>query len=252
MAGRSSWLAIIALLLLIFAAPVFADEKDQSAESTPSTAPVITDEIARMLERGRSLMGQNNPVYAPVPIKIPFEERNRAGREALHVFEEVVEREPKLAQGWLWLGIAYTQQLQFSKNTPQGKPYRPEVYITEGLEAFQKAYLCDPTSEDGVKYYGDALMEFRKDFDAALKLWLDYLTVAKTDLQRMAANVQAARACLNKSNFGKEAKMSPELVQKYYQDAVIYVGNAAELCPNARDVKEMQALLGKYKYLAGK
>jgi len=251
-AGIPRWLAIIAFFLLIIAAPVFADEKDQPAESTPPTAPVITDEIARMLERGRSLMGQNNPLYAPVPIKIPFEERNRAGKEALHVFEEVTEREPKLAQGWLWLGIAYTQQLQYAKNVPRGKPYRPEAYIDQGIEAFKKAYLCDPTSEDGVKYYGDALMEFRQDFDTALTLWLDYLTVAKTDLQQMVANVQAARACLNKANFGKEAKMSPEMVQKYYQDAVIYVGNAAELCPNARDVKEMQALLGKYKYLAGK
>ncbi|MHB0936244.1 MAG: tetratricopeptide repeat protein [Armatimonadota bacterium] len=251
MAGRR-WLAIIAIILLIAVAPVFADENEESSEPTPPAAPVITEEIARMLERGRMLMGQNNTDYAPIPIKIPFEERNRAGREALHVFEEVVEREPKLAQGWLWLGIAYTQQLQYTKSIPQGKPYRPEAYVNEGIEAFQKAHLCDPASEDGVKYYGDALMEFRKDFDAALKLWQDYLLVAKTDLQRMVANVQAARACLNKANFGKEAKLPPEQVQKYYQDAVVYVNNAVELCPNARDVKEMQALLGEYKYLAGK
>lgn len=251
MAGTVRWLAIISLFVLIVAAPIFAVEKEEPSEP-PSAAPVITEEIARMLERGRTLMGQNNPIYAPVPIKLPPEGRNRAGREALRTFEEVTEREPKLVQGWLWLGIAYTQQLEYTKNAPQGKPYRPAAYIDKGLEAFHKAYQCDPTNEDSVKYYGDALMEFRKDFDAALTLWQDYLTVAKTDLQRMVANVQAARACLNKANFGKEAKLSPEQIQKYYQDAVTYVDNAAALCPNARDVKEMQALLGKYKHLAGK
>ena len=251
MAGRLRWLAIITLFVLIFAAPVFADEQEEPSDPPPA-APAISEEIARMLERGRTLMGQNNPIYAPVPIKLPLEDRNRAGREALRTFEEVTEREPKLAQGWLWLGIAYTQQLEYAKNVPQGKPYRPDAYVSKGLEAFNTAYRCDPTNEDSVKYYGDALMEFRKDFDAALTLWLDYLTVAKTDLQQMVANVQAARACLNKANFGKETKLSPEQIQKYYQDAVIYIDHAAALCPNARDVKEMQALLGKYKYLAGK
>jgi len=247
MAGVNRGFVIIAILLLGLAVPVLAGE-----DEAPAAPPAITEDIARLLELGKLLMGQNNPTYALAPVKLSFEERNRAGEQALRTFQEVVKRSPKLAQGWLWLGIACTRRLQYEKKAPQGKPLRNEALVNDGIEAFRKAYLCDPVGEDCVKYYGDALMEFRKDFDAALKLWLGYLAVAKTDLQRMIAYVQAARACLNKAHAGSEAKRPPAQVRQYYRDAAGYLEQAAALCPNARDVQEMRVLLAQYRYLAGK
>lgn len=251
MAGVHRWLAIIAVVLLSSAVPVLAGEEDAPPAPTTTAPPDIKEDIARLLELGKLLMGRNNPAYAPAPIDLPFEERNRAGEQALSTFQEVVKREPKLAQGWLWLGIAYTCQLRYEKKTPRGKPLRTEAFVNAGIDAFRKAYACDSAGEDCVKYYGDALMEFRKDFDAALKLWQDYLAVAKTDLQRMLALVQAARACLNKAHAGKEAKEPAERVRQCYQDAVGYLEQAAALFPKARDVNEMRALLARYQYLGG-
>jgi|GEM_PF-2662783 len=246
MNGAHRRLAIIAILLLGIAVPVLAGEADAPAAAAP---PAIKEDIGRLLEFGKLLMGRNNPTYAPAPIKLSIEERNRAGEQALSTFQEVVKREPKLARGWLWLGIAYTRQLQYEKKTPQGKPLLTEAFVNEGIDAFRKAYEYDPAGEDCVRYYGDALMEFRKDFDAALKLWQNYLAVAKTDLQRMIALVQSSRACLNKAHSGSEAKRPAEQVRRDYLAAAGYLEQAAALCPNASDVREMRALLVKYQYL---
>jgi len=246
MNGAHRRLAIIAIVLLVIAIPAYAGEADAPAATAP---PAIKEDISRLLELGKLLMGRNNPAYAPEPVTLTFEERNRAGEQALLTFQEVVKRDPKLAQGWLWLGIAYTRQLQYTKKTPEGKLLRTEAFVNEGIDAFRKAYACDPAGEDCVRYYGDALMEFRKDFNAALKLWQNYLAVAKTDLQRMIALVQAARACLNKAHAGSEAKRPAEQVRRDYLAAVAYLEQAAALCPNANDVKEMRALLARYQYL---
>jgi tetratricopeptide (TPR) repeat protein len=245
------WLAALAVVLPCLIMPACAEN---GPAGTPPPVPVaINEDSARLMELGKLLMGQNNPAYALFAEKLPLERRNAAGEQALRTFLTLVKREPRYAEGWLWLGIAYTERLQYSKDCPQGKCLRSEATISNGLEAFKTAYTCKPTSEDCVKYYGDALIEFRHDFDGALKLWQGYLAVAKTDLQKVLAYVQAARACLNKAYFGKEAKLPPEFVRQQYQEAVNYVQMAAKLLPYARDVKEMQALLLQYKrLLAGK
>lgn len=245
-------LAIISVLLAcIF--PVLAE--DAPPAQPPAAPTAINEETARLLELGKLLMGQNNPDFALVPEKLPIAQRNAAGDQALRTFKVVVKREPRLAEGWLWLGIALTQSLQYSRDFPQGRLVRTEPAINEGLTAFRTAYECDATGEDGIKYYSDALMEFRKDFDTALTLWEKYLARPEplSDLQRMIANVQAARACLNKAYFGKEDKLPIETIRKYYNSAVTYLQQASALFPNARDVKEMQLLLQQYKqYILGK
>jgi tetratricopeptide (TPR) repeat protein len=252
LSGGARWIAII--LFAILAITVFASaEETPPRDDNPPAPVIITADIARLLELGKLLMGQNNPAYAPAPDKLSFEQRNSAGEQALRTFQDVVKREPRLSEGWLWLGIAYTENLRYSKEFPHGHPIVTEAVTSDGIEAFRKAYECDPANEDCVKYYGDALIEYRKDFDAALKLWEKYLTVARTDLQKVIAYVQAARACLNKAYFGKVTKLPPETVKQYYQQAVDYQQQALKLCPNARDVKEMQQLLARYrKLLLGK
>lgn len=222
--------------------------------ASTSEAPVaITDDIVRLLELGKMLVGQNNPVYAATPEQLTPEKRNAAGEQALRTLQAVVKRNPRYAQGWLWLGIALTETQRYSKQAPQGKPAATPADIAAAVEAFQHAHQFDPKNEDCVKYYGDALMEYRKDFDGALKLWQVYLTNVTTDIQRTMALVQIARAYLNKSYFGRETRAPAEEVKSYYLQANEFTVQAARICPNAVDVKEMQALLQQYrKILMGK
>ena len=247
-AGARRWLAVFVALLAMVASTRASGEGDSIAEKQPAP-PAITEDVVRMMELGKLLMGQNNPAYALVAEKLPVATRNAAGKQALQVFQAVVKREPRYADGWLWLGITCIERLEYGKEGTPGKPVRTPAAINEGIEAFRTAYLHDRANEDCVKYYGDALMEFRQDFDTARKLWLGYLEVAKTDLQQMIAYVQAARACLNKAYFGKEAKQPVDVVRQQYLEAESYVKKAADLCPNARDVKEMQQLLQQHKRL---
>ncbi len=244
--------ALALLLLMLLALLPLGAEEPPPEHPAP---PPISVESARLLELGKLLMGQNNPALALEPERLPLEQRNAAADQALRTFKVVVKREPKLAEGWLWLGIALTQTLRYSREFPQGKPLRTEANINEGLQAFRTAYECAPANEDCIKYYSDALMEFRKDFQTALTLWEKYLAAPepRTDLQKMIAQVQAARACLNKAYFGREDKLPPDVIRKSYYDAVAYLQQASALFPAANDVKEMQGLLLQYKqFILGK
>lgn len=244
---------IICIVLLMLCLPLVRAQ-DAPPEPEPE-APPISAESARLLELGKLLVGQNNPAFAMAPEKLTVEQHNAAGEQALRIFRVLVKREPKLAEAWLWLGIALTETLAYTHDTPQGKPACSEAGVNEGIAAFRTAYELDPACEDIIKCYSDALMEYRKDFDTALSLWVQFLAEPDklTNLQKMVANVQAARACLNKAYFGKEAKDPAEQVKKFYTDAVTYLQQASALFPGARDVKEMQALLQQHKsFILGK
>ncbi len=251
--GAAYWCAGIFISMLLWAGLPTIAEEPSSPPVSPRVPPALNDDAQRLLELGQLLMGRNNPAYAKDQNKLSIAERNTAGDKALSTFRMVVKLEPKSSQAWLWLGIALTETLYYTKEVPRGHPQLTDSRITEGVNAFRTAYERDPVCEDCVKYYGDALIEYRRDFDGARKLWETYLTVATSDLQREMALVQAARACLNKAYFGKDAKMPADEVRQYYLAAQGYVDRAAKLCPNATDVKEMQALLQAHrKALCGK
>ena len=233
--------------------PLPAQEKTPPAPNK-STSPRIAVDAVRMLEEGKTQMGKNNPLYANAPAKLTAEERNSASLAARGTFRSLVKLYPQFADGWLWLGIVLTESLHYSKEHPAGESNATAAEITEGIQAFQTAYQRNPTDLISVSYYGEALMTYRKDFAAACKLWEDYAAVASTDLQRMIADVQNARACLNRAYFGKaENSLSDNEVKANYQHAEDLIEKAAKLCPNAQDVKDMQALLKQYrKTLMGK
>ena len=102
-----------------------------------------------------------------------------------------------------------------------------------------------------MKYYGDVLIDRQKDFDGAIAVWGTFLAGAHNDMQRMMALVQTSRAYLNKAYFGKE-KMPAKDVKSCYQHARDAAQQAARICPNARDVQDMLALLQEHRQsLAG-
>jgi len=252
MAGGIRWLAIILIGYVIWMAPLHAGEKASSPEGN-TAPPAITEDAARLLELGKLFMGQNNPTYTDSTAKYTIESRNMAAEQALNTFRTVVKLYPQYAEGWLWLGIALTETLHYTKEAPQGQHVITENKINEGVQAFRNAYERAPADITYVKYYGDALMVYQYDFDGARKLWERYLPMATTDLQRVTALVQSARASLNKAYFGKAKKMPAAEIRQNFQDAANAVQRAAKLCPKADDVKQMQALLQQYrKILYGK
>jgi len=246
------WLAIILLGLGCWNMSLHAEEHAPAPEKTNKPS-AITEDASRLLELGKLLMGQNNPVYSGTPMKNCADARNAAGEQALSTFRTVVKLYPQFAEGWLWLGIALTETLYYSKDEPQGRSTLTEEKSAEGVQAFRCAYDRAPANITYVKYFGDALMTYKHDFEGARKLWAAFLPTAVTDLQRVVALVQSARASLNKAYFGKDAKMSPGEIAQNFHAAENNVMLAAKLCPNARDVKEMQILLQQYrKILYGK
>ncbi len=227
-AGGYRWLAMMLLGLVCWTAPLHAGEHAPAPEHG-SKPPAITEDASRLLELGKLLMGQNNPVYAGVPMQYGADARNAAGEQALSTFRTVVKLYPQSADGWLWLGIALTETLEYSKEVPQGRRTLTGEKIAEGVQAFRCAYERAPANITYVKYYGDALMKYKHDFEAARKLWETFLPMANTDLQRVVALVQSARASLNKAYFGKAEKMPPEEVKQNFLDAENAVLLAAKL-----------------------
>ncbi|MHB9132311.1 MAG: tetratricopeptide repeat protein [Armatimonadota bacterium] len=251
MAGVTRWHLIALITLLVCAAPVLAGEQPTPPVSKPPAS--VTEDMVRLLELGKLLMGQNNPTYAQSAVKLDNDTRNAAGAQALDIFRRVVKSHPEYADGWLWLGIALTETLVYSKEHPKGKCAPTDAQITEGMQAFRVAYMRNPADLVTVSYYGEGLMVYQKDFDNARKLWEGYLRLATTDMQRVTALTQAGRACLNKAYFGKADNMPAEEIRKHYQAATDFMQKAAKLCPNSQEVKTMQELLKKLrKELLGK
>ena len=250
MVGGCRWLPALFCVIWFGALPLRAAEPTPPPTTTETPA-AITEDVVRLLELGKMYMGRNNPAYAVTPDGWGMAQRNAAGAQAVEILQTVVKRSPRYGQGWLWLGIALTETLAYGKDAPHGRPAASEANIAEGIDAFQRAYTFEPTNEDCVKYYGDALINHRRDFDGAIALWNTYLPGARTDVQRMMALVQLSRAYLNKAYFGKD-KLPAKDVKGSYQHALDYAQQAARICPNSRDVKEMLALLLEHrKALAG-
>lgn len=233
--------------------------QDTAPTPTGQTAPpLVSSDIPRMIEMGQVLVWQNNPAVAPPTVKadtsLTPEARNEASAQAQRIFRAVVTRAPQNPQGWLWLGIALTQTLQYSKEHPKGEPMRTEPVLVEAMDAYRTAYERASTDIVFVGYYGDALMELRRDFDTARKLWDSFLPVAKDDVQRVTALTQAGRACLNKAYFGKTDKtLTADQVTALFKEAQAYVNRAAQIVPKAECVCAMQSLLQQYrKYLTVK
>lgn len=245
MAGGFRWLFF--LLLMTPMLPTLAQQQASTPVGTSQAAP-ITQDAQQLLELGQLYMGQNNPAFTLKPASLEMDARNQAGEQALRTFRQLTALYPKFTDGWLWLGITLTETLQYSKKHPDGAPMRTAAEVAEGVRAFRTAYELKPDDLIYTSYYGEALMVYREDFDAARTLWERYLTVAKTDMQRVTALTQAARACLNKSYFGKiEKKLSAHDAKEQFAAAEAYIKQAVAICPNASDVKSMQALLQKYR-----
>jgi len=246
MAGRPCWLIAIILSLMIGIGAHATGEVTPNPGTTGSPA-AVTEDAVRLLELGKLLMGQNNPEFATTPLKLSPEARNTAGEQALRTFQSLVKLKPQYADGWLWLGLALTETLHYSKEHPEGESVLDEARITDGLSALRIAYQQNPANLTYVCCYSDALMAYRKDFDAARKLWDRYLPIATSDCERVTALIQAGRACLNKAFFGKTAGMPTEEVRGNYQAAVNYVQQAARLLPKSENVREMQELLRQHR-----
>lgn len=254
MAGVARWLLAIILGVVVGVLPVCAQDP-APASGGEVAPPLVSNDLPRLLELGQTLMGQNNPLFSVDRGKTTLtpEARNAAGEQALRTFQSVVKRYPQSAQGWMWLGITLTRTLRYSKEHPNGEPAATNEQIVEGLDAFRRAFERSPTDVNCVSFYGDALMEFRRDFDAARKIWDGFLPFAKDDIQRVTALTQAARACLNKAYFGKAEGMDAVAIKRYYQDALTYTQRAAKITPKAACVQELQGLLKQYRqYLLGK
>ncbi len=256
MAGGWRWL-FFAWLVLCLAGIACAQETapNPGGQTAP---PLVSSDIPRLMELGQNLVWQNNPALAPPGVKVDaalsFEARNEAAAQALRTFRSVVTRAPQHAQAWLWLGITLTNTLHYSKEHPKGERVLTEAALNEGMEAFRTAFERQPTDITCVSFFGDALMEFRRDFDTARKLWDSFLPVAKDDIQRVTALTQAGRACLNKAYFGKTGNtLTADQSRQLFADAQSYVARAARIVPKAACVREMQALLQQYRsYLMGK
>ncbi len=140
-----------------------------------NTPPAITEDASRLLELGKLLMGQNNPSMPSHPRELSADARNAAGEQALSTFRTVVKLYPQSAEGWLWLGIALTETLRYSKEAPQGQRTLSDDRIAEGVQALRNAYQRAPADITFVRYYGDALMTYKHDFDGARKFWETFL-----------------------------------------------------------------------------
>ena len=232
----------ILLCAVIGLTPAFA------APPTDTTPAAVTEDAQRLLELGQLLMGDNNPQYTLTPKKMSADARNRAGEQALRVFEQVTTLYPDFSDGWLWLGIARTEMLIYDKDGADGKPRRTPEDIALGVRAFRFAVDAKPDNLLCATFYGDALMVYLEDFDAARAFWENFYTQARSDLARVTAQVQASRACLNHAYFGHLRKtLAPDAIKVLFADAEKYAKQAAEIMPRAADVKAMLALLDKHR-----
>lgn len=229
------------LLFLMLPFKIFA------AEEVPPPPQAITEDAQRMLELGQLLMGENNPAFAPAPNKLSPDARNKAGKQATQLFTQLSVLYPDFPDGWLWLGIACTNTLHYQKNGVIDKtPHSPEELAT-ALRAFRNALDLVPQNLLYATYYGDALMSYLQDFDAAYNFWQQYLTAAESDLQRVTALVQMSRALLNKAYFAFQNKKIPIAeINKIFASAENYAAEAAEIMPRASDVIAIQELLKEY------
>jgi hypothetical protein len=257
--GHDGWRWIVCLWVGLCLLAGVAHAQDTAPPPTGQSAPpLVSSDIPRMIEMGQHLVWQNNPALAPPGVKpdtsLSHAARNDAAAQAQRIFRAVVTRVPQNAQGWLWLGITLSQTLQYDKEHPKGQRVLTDAVLTEALDAYRTAYERAATDMVFVGYYGDALMELRRDFDTARKLWDSFLPVAKDDVQRVTALTQAGRACLNKAYFGKTGNtLTAEQAAAVYKEAQAYVNRAAQLVPKAECVRTMQGLLQQYrKYFMGK
>jgi cytochrome c-type biogenesis protein CcmH/NrfG len=256
MAGSRRWLGVlVVIMLLVGTGAVSAQEKAPPAGLVPPTT--ASDDLARLLEQGQQALATNNPDTAPPGIHPNLnstpDERNAAGEQALSTFQTVVKRFPQSAEGWMWLGITLTSTLHYSKEHPNGEPAMTDANKADGLDAFRRAYERAPKDIACVAFYSDALIELKRDFDTARKVWDAFLPHAKDDIQRVTALTQCARACLNKAYYGKAKGMAATEVRRLYKSAQEYVDRAAKMTPKADCVVKMQQLLAQYeKYLNGK
>ncbi|MHB9023638.1 MAG: tetratricopeptide repeat protein [Armatimonadota bacterium] len=244
MASGVRWLLAMLICILVVASPALADE---APSTTPKPPQSVTDDSARLLELGKLLMGQNNPEYAAQPTKLEMAERNAAGEQALGIFRRLVKMNDKVAEHWLWLGIALTETLTYSKKKPTGAPVTNEKVLAEGIQAFKAAFDRNPRELVIATYYGTALLERRRDFDGTLAVWQKFLEQKPPEMERAMALVQAGRACLNKAFYGKIEKRPAADIKQAYLQAADYVAQAAKICPNSADVRQMQKLLTEHK-----
>ncbi|HEX2952020.1 MAG TPA: hypothetical protein VHV83_21000 [Armatimonadota bacterium] len=250
MTGGVRWLLLFFVVLTTCTVLMAAQGQapTQAKSSVPPQAATISKESMQVFLEGQRCMGLNNPAYSLDKNDVGMAARNDAGDKALQYFRQVTTMYPKFAEGWLWLGIVLTERLQYSKQAPKGELLRSEDDIHKGIDAFHNAYLCDTNNLLCVTYYGEALMAYQGDFEAASKLWEQYLLVAKTDMQRVTALTQAGRAYFNMGYFGKRRKnMSAKTIKRNYLTAEGYIEQAAKICPNTPSVKEMQGLLQQYR-----
>lgn len=242
----------LACILVVIGGGSLLAQRSTTAAGDRTTPPAVTDDAERLLQLGQLYMGQNNPEYALQPAKLDATARNDAGGRARRIFQQLTARFPDNGDGWLWLGISYTETLRYTPKAPKGERQRSAEEIADGLHAFRTAYESKPDDIVYAVYYGEALMTCSEDFDGARKLWDKYLKNAKTDMQRVMALTQSARACLNKAYFGKMAKKLPgQEIRQLFLEAEDLVAQAVRICPKTPDVKTMQELLDKYRPLLG-
>ncbi len=246
MTGGHRWLLLSLIIAYATIGRVWAqDIAPAQVNVTPPAA--IDNDVTRLLELGERYMGMNNPDYARRPVKIDLNAREKAGMQAIRVFQQVTALAPNNQDGWLWLGIAYTEKLHYAKKAAHGVPAHTDADIAAGIAAFRTALRCQPTDLLCATYYGDALMTFCANFDAAHDFWDNYFTTAKTDMQRAMALTQEARACLNKAYFGKLHKtLSADEAKTQYANAEHYMQQASALMPRMGSVLTMQELLQQY------
>lgn len=244
--GLSTLLLALALLVCN-AFPAWAESAKPDPDNRPAPE-AVTEDAVRLLQLGQLYMGRNNPNYSLQPEKLDFDTRNSAAAQARRIFQQVTTRFPRYGDGWLWLGISLTETLAYSKKKPEGEPVRVVADLADGVQAFRRAYESKTDDIVYAMYYGEALMTCSGDFDGARVLWSEYLKSARTDMQRVTALTQAARACVNKAYFGKVAKkISVQQARQLFGEAEAFALRAAGLCPQAPDVKAMKALLEKHR-----
>lgn len=238
----------VMLLVSCLAWSTFAFAQEATPQQLNLLPATVTTDAEHLLELGQLLMGQNNPGYALKRAELDQTARNEAGAQAVRTLKQLTTLYPKFADGWLWLGIAYTETLRYSDKAPRGEPARTKESIASGIEAFRTAWELQPNDLVYATYFGEALMTYCADFDGARKFWEKYLATVKTDMQRVTALTQIARACLNKGYFGKINKtLSAVQIKEQYTTAEKYVNEAAAICPRAADVQAMQKLLRDYR-----
>jgi hypothetical protein len=232
----------------LLALPEASRAQDQAPAPAPACTPVtVTDDAQRLLELGTLLLGQNNPAYAKQSSVLAGEARNIAGEQACNTFARLVKHYPDFADGWRWLGTALLDTLRYTKATPAGQPIRTPARVADAVAALRTAYELQPTCLQCVSFYGDALMEYCKDFEEARKIWECYWQSAQTTGQRVLALTQLARACLNKAYFGRACNRPLQEVRTQFLAAENYLHQARKLNPKAEEVKEMQFLLQQHR-----